>query len=62
MLALRFILDRHVINVMASHCKRTNTLQIDEGTMWLYLGGDAICTIFGRVKGEEKEEKEGLIT
>lgn len=69
MLALRFILDRNVINVVASHCNGTNSFVDGRGgSMWLSL---YLSTLIGvempygeyleKQKGGEREEKEGLV-
>lgn len=69
MLALRFILDRHVINGVASHCNGTNSF-VDGRVGWgggyvayfisehLDMGGDAIWGVFGEVERVRKKKKE----
>lgn len=69
MLALRFILDRDVINIVASHCNGTNSFVDGQGgsmSFSLYLSTWIWVEMpYGEYleewKGGEGEEKEGLV-
>lgn len=69
MLALRFILDRDVINVVASHCNGTNSFVDGQGgIVWfsLYLSTWIWVEMpYGEYleeqKGGEREEKEEFV-
>lgn len=69
MLALRLILDRDVINVVAFHCNETNSFVDGQGgSTWFsfYLSTWIWVEMpYGEYleewKGGEREEKEGLV-
>lgn len=69
MLALRFILDRDAINVVASHCNGTNSfVDGQEESMWfsLYLSSWVWVEMpywvyLKKENEEEREQKEELV-